>query len=531
MAAPVVAPSAVPAAAAPLSVVAVFPAGTLQALRSGLRTLAAVRPEDLSVADLQKLVITLNGVVVPSGDITFETPTFDAQQQIVIRFTVAGRTVTAADTLKIATPSNKLVLWGTVSSGGLSADCNVKTTAERLIRDQMLVLGRQAGNINAEAIERIAARLVSAMASSTAGDPTTTPELTYAVDVVARHLIGGEPFASMGSLDRPSAGGGGGGGGAPAAAAVAAVLAGSVTTQAGNGQGDTDGTSWTGAVAGTALFRSPRGIVVDPAGTNLYVADRLSSRIRKIVIATGAVTTVAGNAAGSVDGTGWSGAVAGTATFGSPRGITVDPAGTNLYVCDGNNRRIRKIVIATGAVTTLTGNDVGAPAGLADGTGWTGAVAGTATFDTPEGITVDPAGNSLYVTDTGNHRIRKIVIATGAVTTLAGNGLGNADGTGWTGAVPGTATFNAPAGITVDPAGTNLFVADSGNHRIRKIVIATGSVTTLAGNGLGSIDGTGWTGAVPGTGLFHVPYALALDPAGTKLYVCDEGNRRIRKVQ
>jgi sugar lactone lactonase YvrE len=167
--------------------------------------------------------------------------------------------------------------------------------------------------------------------------------------------------------------------------------------------------------------------------------------IRKIVIATGAVTTFAGNGtSGFPDGTGTA------ARFAGPKGIAADGSG-NLYVADMGNYCIRKIVIATGEVTTFAGGTPGDAVGT--GTG--------ARFNQPCGIAA--AGGNLYVADTGNNRIRTIVIATGVVTTLAGNGTrGEADGTGT------AAQFDRPRGITVDGSG-NRYVADYGSHRIRKI--------------------------------------------------------------
>jgi Secretion system C-terminal sorting domain/PKD-like domain/NHL repeat len=266
------------------------------------------------------------------------------------------------------------------------------------------------------------------------------------------------------------------------------IATGVVTTLAGSTKGDADGT-------GTAAqFSSPLGIVADRAG-NLYVADQSNHRIRKIVITTGVVTTLAGSTNGYADGTGME------AKFAFPQGVAI--GGDNLYVTDANNDRIRKIVITTGVVTTLAGSTIG----TTDGTGT------AAQFSRPRGIAAD--GDNLYVTDNFSHRIRKIVIATSAVTTLAGSTIGTTDGTGT------AANFNRPSGVAADGSG-NLYVGDFANHLIRKIVIATGVVTTLAGSTIGYVEAKGTAAK------FNFPYDLAVD--GGNLYVADQGNDRIRKI-
>jgi actin-related protein len=133
------------------------------------------------------------------------------------------------------------------------------------------------------------------------------------------------------------------------------------------------------------------------------------------------------------------------------------------------------------------------------------------------GITTD--GTNLYVADFGNHQIRKIVIDNGTVTTFAGTGsVGSTDNTTGT-----SAGFNNPRGITTD--GTNLYVGDAGNHLIRKIVIDNGTVTTLAGTGsIGSTDNT--TGTLAS---FKFPSGMTTD--GTNLYVVDQSNNLIRKIE
>ena len=269
------------------------------------------------------------------------------------------------------------------------------------------------------------------------------------------------------------------------------IATGAVSTLAGSGYpASVDGTGT------AAMFYGPTGITTD--GTCLYVTDHSSALVRKVVIATGGVTTLAGSGANSsTDGTGLA------ATFGGPLGITTD--GVNLYVVDNATAKIRKIVLATAVVTTLAGTG---KAGAADGAGT------AASFAQPNGITTD--GTSLYIVDSGNNKVRKLVIASGLVSTLAGSGSA--------GAVDGAAaaSFNTPAGITSD--GTYLYVGDSGNQKVRKIAIATGAVSTLAGSGAaGTADGS----AVVAT--FKYPDSLTTD--GITLFVVDRVGNKLRKIQ
>jgi len=274
-------------------------------------------------------------------------------------------------------------------------------------------------------------------------------------------------------------------------------LGGTVSTLAGTGTAGLVN----GAGNTAAQFSQLDGVACDASG-NVYVADQGNQRIRRIVVATGVVTTLAGGGSGGyLDGTGTA------ARFSNPFGVACDASG-NVYVADYANNRIRRIVAATGVVTTLAGSGV---AGYADGTG------PAAQFNLPYGIACEASGN-LYVTDRSNHRVRRIVAATGVVTTLAGSGTqGFADGTG------PAAQFNFPHGVACDASG-NLYVADENNQRIRRIVVGTGAVSTLAGSGAaGYLDGTG------PAARFNYPSGVACDGNGN-VYVADQNNNRIRRI-
>jgi sugar lactone lactonase YvrE len=264
------------------------------------------------------------------------------------------------------------------------------------------------------------------------------------------------------------------------------------STLAGSGsRGSTDGTG------ANARFIEPTDVAVDATG-NVYVADSYNNKIRKIT-PNGVVTTLAGTGAeGSTDGTGTS------ASFASPSGVAVDSSG-NVYVADYYNHKIRKIS-PSGVVSTLAGSG---EYGSTDGIGT------DASFAYPRGVAVD-ASENVYVADTNNNKIRKIT-RTAVVSTLAGSGReGSTDGTA------SNATFFLPDGIVVDASG-NVYVAGNENHKIRKIT-PTGVVSTLAGSGSkGSTDGTGAKAS------FRYPRGVAVDTIGN-VYVADWGNHKIRKI-
>lgn len=320
-------------------------------------------------------------------------------------------------------------------------------------------------------------------------------------------------------------------------------LGASVATLAGSGSfgfADATGTS--------AVLAAPAALTADASG-NLYFSDQATSRIRKVTTA-GVVTTLAGNGSSSyAEGTGTA------ALFNWPQAITVGPSGY-LYISDSNNYKVRelstsnvsRLVVggAQGDATTLnqfnvargivyspqasalfvansqsnqikkvtTTGTVSFYVGQGSG-GWVDANGTSAKFNYPEGLAIDSSGN-IFVADTQNHRIRKIDTS-GNVTTIAGTGTsGNADGAALT-----TAQFNSPGAVAVGSDGS-LYVADTANNLIRKI--SGGTVTTIAGSGTAAFaDGTGTSAQFSG------PKGIAIGSDG-KLYVSDTGNNRIRVI-
>ena len=246
-----------------------------------------------------------------------------------------------------------------------------------------------------------------------------------------------------------------------------------------------------------AEFNFPTGLAYD--SNVLYVADTNNHVIRKIDLLGNFVSTLAGSGvAGAVDGF--------AASFNFPTGVAVDAAG-NVYVADRGNNLIRKVTPG-GQVTTVAGSTT---RGYVDATGT------NARFNSPWDVAVGIDGN-LYVSDSGNDRIRKITIPGAVVTTLAGSGTGGEFQDG-----PGSlARFDEPLGLAVDGQG-NLYVTDCNNNRIRK-VNPDGDVTTVAGTGDSvSVDGPALQAS------FQCPGGLMVDAAGDVL-VSEFSNNVIRKI-
>ena len=275
-----------------------------------------------------------------------------------------------------------------------------------------------------------------------------------------------------------------------------------ITTVAGNGA---EGFSGDGGPATDATLNTPIGVAVDRAG-NLYIADAFNNRIRKVNV-TGVITTVAGNGDARFSG---DHAAATNASLGAPFGVAVDAVG-NLYIADTSNHRIRK-VDTSGMITTVAGNGT-------EGFSGDGGPARQARLNFPTGVTVDRAGK-LFITDQSNNRIREVSTA-GVITTVAGNGDAGFSGDH---AAATRASLNQPVGTAVDAADA-LYIADTSNHRIRK-VSADGMVTTVAGDGIGGFSGDG---SAATKASLNSPGGVAVDAAGN-IYIADSYNNRVRKL-
>ena len=223
----------------------------------------------------------------------------------------------------------------------------------------------------------------------------------------------------------------------------------------------------------------------------------------------GVIRTVAGSNTRGFSGDGGS---AMSAAFDQPRAATVGPDGT-VYIADTFNHRVRR-VDPGGAVTTLVGTGEAAYSG-------DGGPAVAATLHWPHGVAVDVTGAILYIADSANHRIRRVDLASGIITTVAG---GAAPGGGGDGGPAIAAQLEDPKAVYAAPSG-DLYIADSGNERIRRID-PSGAITTVAGTGVTGYSGDGG----PATAAqFDGPRSLAGDAAGN-LYVADDNNHRIRRI-
>ncbi len=277
---------------------------------------------------------------------------------------------------------------------------------------------------------------------------------------------------------------------------------GTITTFAGTGVG---GFSGDGGQAVSAQLNNPFGIAVDAIG-NVYIGDFSNHRVRK-VNTLGVISTIAGTTTAGFSG---DGAAANLAQLNLPFGVAVDGAG-NIYIVDSGNNRVRKIS-NTGIISTIAGTTVA-------GFGGDGGIATLAQLNNPRGVSVDGAGN-VYIADMANQKVRKINTS-GIISTIAGTTTGGYSGDGGQATI---AQLTSPHGVAIDKAG-NVYIADAGNHRIRK-VNTSGVISTYAGTGTSGYSGDG--GAATSAQL-NIPAGINID-AGGNIFIADASNNRIRKV-
>jgi sugar lactone lactonase YvrE len=274
-----------------------------------------------------------------------------------------------------------------------------------------------------------------------------------------------------------------------------------ITTVAGTGSPGFSGDE--GPAIAAKLFK-PYGLAVDSGG-NLFIADSYNQRVRKVSPA-GVISTFAGNGRNAFAGDG------GPATQAQfyPFGIGLNSAG-NLYIADWSNNRIRRVTPA-GVITTVAGS-------ATKGFFGDGGPATAARLSGPYDVTVDGSGN-LYIADTGNNRIRKVTSA-GVISTVAGN---NTNGWSGDGGPAIAASLSSPESVAVDGQG-NLYIADSGNNRIRKVT-PVGTISTIAGTGVSGFSGDGGPAA---SAQLSAPVGIKVDSGGN-IYFADFLNHRIREI-
>ena len=265
-----------------------------------------------------------------------------------------------------------------------------------------------------------------------------------------------------------------------------------------------------GGPAYMATLKGPRALSTDTAG-NVYISDVTTNTIRKIST-NGYISTVAGNGTAGNGGDGGP-ATAAQLNMSGGGGLYIDKAG-NFYISNTAGQNIRKVTASTGIISTICGTNVGGYSG-------DGGPASAAKVQGPLGICEDTSGN-IYFADASNERIRRIDAITGIITTVIGTGSNAYSGDGG----PGTsARVSVPRDVVADVYG-NLYIADFGNDVIRKYVIATGIITTIAGNGTA---GSGGDGGPATAAQFNSPARLAFD-GSNNLYIADQANFKVRKV-
>ena len=295
---------------------------------------------------------------------------------------------------------------------------------------------------------------------------------------------------------------------------------GAIATVAGNGK---IGYSGNGRPAIAAQLNRPSCAVADNVG-NLYIGDMATNTIRKVAAGTGIISLYAGNGVPAYNG---DGGPAVSASMYAPAGCVLDSTG-NLYVVEAGNNIVRKIAASTGIITTVAGN--GSGDGCAGGGfGGDGGPATKAELFCPYGVAIDASGD-LFISDSGNQRVREVNAQTGVIATIAGNGTYGYSGDG------GAATdamIGNPQQLALDSS-SNLYIAEQGKCVIAKVNLSTGIISTVAGNGTAGPGVTLTDSPVKGDGgpatmaQLSYPQGVVLDPAG--IFIADSDNQRVRKV-
>ena len=283
---------------------------------------------------------------------------------------------------------------------------------------------------------------------------------------------------------------------------------GNIETIAGNGRA---GFSGDGGPAVSASLNEPYGVVFDPVG-NLYIADRLNRRVRKVDAKTKAITTFAGDGGKVFAG---DGGPASTASLVEPNGLAIDPEKGRLYIADVSDHRVRAVDLRTNMITTFAGNGKGTAAGE-------GVPAVGSPIQGARAVNVGADG-TVYLVERQGHRVRAIDPRTGIVTTVAGNG---SKGFSTESQDALKASFNGPKELAIEPDG-NLLIVDTENHAIRRVDLMAKRVTTVVGDGNQGDEGDG---GAPTKARLARPHGVTVGPDGT-IYIGDSENHRIRAIK
>lgn len=290
---------------------------------------------------------------------------------------------------------------------------------------------------------------------------------------------------------------------------------GDISTAAGNG---TSGYSGDGGAATSAELTTPRALAVDGSG-NIYIGDSSNNVVRKVTASTGYISTVAGNGSAGYSG---DAGPATSAKLDDPAYIAVDGSG-NLFIVDASNYVIREVLASTGYIYTVAGGGtLGTICGAKTDYLGDGCQATNAVLAQPEGVAVDGGGN-LYIADCGYQVIREVSASTGIISSVVG--IPDTFGFSGDGGAAGSAKLNSPFDVKVDGSG-NLYFADTGNQRIRKVTASTGYISTVGGNGADGYTGDG--GAATSAELNNPEY-IAVD-SSHNIYLTDTNNFVIRAI-